>query len=335
MSFDLQPTLRGHLVELHPLRSEHFDALFAVASDPLIWEQHPANDRWRPAVFREFFDEGMASGGAFVVIDARDGRVIGSSRYFGFDADAGEVEIGWSFLARSHWGGRYNGEMKQLMLEHAFRSVRRVIFLVGIHNRRSQVAVEKIGGVRVGERINSAGRESFVYEITAARFDGRVPPYVARLRRLVERNAPRLLAISADASARRPAPGKWSPREIVGHLIDSASHNHQRFVRAQFQHSLVFPGYEQDVWVATQRYRLAPWDELVTLWRTFNLHIARVMGDVPESVRLEPRAEHNLDELAWRPVPADRPATLDFFMDDYVAHLEHHLRQILGDAVDS
>ena len=170
MPFDLQPVLKGKLLELRPLRAEDFDDLFAVAADPLIWEQHPAKDRYQEEQFRVFFREALESGGALVAIDTKDGRVIGSSRFHGYDGDKSEVEIGWSFLARSHWGGRYNGEMKQLMLQHAFRFVDRVVFLVGLHNRRSQRAVEKLGGVRVGSRPGASGRDSIVYEITAATF---------------------------------------------------------------------------------------------------------------------------------------------------------------------
>src|SRR5207244_6686294 len=113
---------------------------------------HPAKDRYQEEQFRVFFREALESGGALVAIDTKDGRVIGSSRFHGYDGDKSEVEIGWTFLARSHWGGRYNGEMKQLMLQHAFRFVDRVVFLVGLHNRRSQRAVEKLGGMRVGSR---------------------------------------------------------------------------------------------------------------------------------------------------------------------------------------
>jgi N-acetyltransferase len=164
--FDLQPVLRGELLELRPLRADDFDALFAVASDPLIWEQHPANDRYQETVFRAFFREALASGGALVAIDAADGRVVGSSRYYGYSAERSEVEIGWTFLARSYWGGRYNREMKQLMLRHAFRFVDRVVFLVGPQNLRSQRAVEKIGGVRAGFRRDTAGRDSVLFEIT-------------------------------------------------------------------------------------------------------------------------------------------------------------------------
>jgi RimJ/RimL family protein N-acetyltransferase len=170
MPFDLQPTLQGELLALRPLRTEDFPALYAVASDPLIWEQHPAWDRYKEEVFREFFREAMESDGAFIAIDSTDGRVIGSSRFHGYDDGKSEIEIGWTFLARSHWGGIYNREMKQLMLRHAFRFVNSVIFLVGPQNFRSQGAMEKIGGVRVGSRRDAYGRESLVYQITAESF---------------------------------------------------------------------------------------------------------------------------------------------------------------------
>src|SRR5262249_26958338 len=123
MPFDPQPTLQGELLLLRPLRSDDFPALYAVASDPLIWEQHPASDRYKEEVFREFFREAMESGGAFIAIASKDGRVIGSSRFHGYNQEKSEIEIGWTFLARSHWGGIYNREMKQLMLKHAFRFV--------------------------------------------------------------------------------------------------------------------------------------------------------------------------------------------------------------------
>ena len=163
--FDLQPTLKGDLLELRPLRVEDFDDLYAVASDPLIWEQHPSKDRYQEEVFKEFFRDAMNSGGALIAIDASDGRVIGSSRFNGYDEEKSEIEIGWTFLARSHWGGIYNGEMKQLMLRHAFKFVNSVIFVIGTLNFRSQRAVEKIGGVRVGSRSDANGRESFVYQL--------------------------------------------------------------------------------------------------------------------------------------------------------------------------
>jgi len=170
MPFDYQPILKGDPVELRPLRTEDYDDLYAVASDPLIWEQHPVKDRHEEKGFQLFFQEALGSGGALIVIDTRTRRVIGSSRFHGYDEEKNEVEIGWIFLARSHWGGRYNGEMKRLMLQHAFRFVGSVIFLIGRHNFRSQRAVEKIGGVRVGSRVDTAGRENYVYRITFEEF---------------------------------------------------------------------------------------------------------------------------------------------------------------------
>jgi phosphinothricin acetyltransferase len=173
MCFDLQPVLKGERLELRPLRAEDFHALFAVAADPRIWEQHPARDRYKLDVFDTFFREALKSGGALIALDSKDGEVIGSSRYHGYDKQKSEVEIGWTFLARSHWGGIYNGEMKRLMLRHAFRFVNNVIFLVGPQNLRSQRAVEKIGAVRAGSRLNGGGRESFLYQITAETFKQR------------------------------------------------------------------------------------------------------------------------------------------------------------------
>jgi len=147
----------------------------------------------------------------------------------------------------------------------------------------------------------------------------------ADLRQAVNAAVPALLAIDEETSASSPAPGKWCPREVIGHLIDSAANNHQRFVRACFQDDLVFPGYEQDDWVSVQRYREAPWRELVELWRLYNLHLARVIEAIPSELARRTRTRHNLDRIAWRTVPAGEPATLEYFADDYVAHMRHHL----------
>jgi RimJ/RimL family protein N-acetyltransferase len=173
--FDLQPTLTGNLLELRPLRVDDYPALFAVASDPLVWEQHPNSDRHQEEVFEAFFRDAMASGGALLATDRKDGRVVGSSRYFGHDPEKSEVEIGWTFLARSHWGGAHNGEMKRLMLRHAFRFVQSVVFVIGPRNVRSRKAVEKIGGVLVGTQLDGSGRERVVYRIAAAAFAGGPP----------------------------------------------------------------------------------------------------------------------------------------------------------------
>jgi RimJ/RimL family protein N-acetyltransferase len=150
MAFDPQPHLRGELIELRPLRREDWAELFAVASDPLIWEQHPESDRYQEKVFKSFFKGALESGGAFVVIDTETQQIIGSTRFHGYDPEKSEIEIGWTFLARKYWGGRYNAEMKQLMLAHAFQFVENVVFFVGERNVRSQKATEKIGGIKSG-----------------------------------------------------------------------------------------------------------------------------------------------------------------------------------------
>jgi RimJ/RimL family protein N-acetyltransferase len=183
MAFDLQPILNGELLILRPLRPEDFHDLYAVASDPLIWEQHPAKDRYKEEVFKGFFREALESGGALIAMDSKDGRVAGSSRFHGYDEEKSEIEIGWTFLARSHWGGIYNREMKQLMLRHAFTFVRSVVFVVGPQNLRSQRALEKIGAVRAGSRPDGRGRESFVYQLTAS-------TYSVRLDHLTDANLP-------------------------------------------------------------------------------------------------------------------------------------------------
>ena len=170
MSFDYQPVLKGDLVDMRPLRSEDYGQLYAVAADRLIWKQHPVKNRHEEEGFQVFFNEALASGGALIVSDAITQRVIGSSRFHGYDKEKSEVEIGWTFLTRSHWGGIYNGEMKQLMLRHAFRFVNCVVFLVGSQNLRSQRALEKIGSIRVGSRPDGDGRDSYVYQITASTF---------------------------------------------------------------------------------------------------------------------------------------------------------------------
>lgn len=144
----------------------------------------------------------------------------------------------------------------------------------------------------------------------------------------VERAASQLRDMPDDVASARPSPNAWSIKEIIGHLVDSAVNNHQRFIRGQFQGNLIFTGYAQEEWVAAQDYNTAPWPVLLDLWKTYNLHLARVMKLAPESVRLAPHAEHNLDAILLHPPGPGQPATLDHLMADYVEHLKHHLHQI-------
>jgi N-acetyltransferase len=165
MKFEFQPTLKGNLVTLRPLRAGDLESQYAVASDPLIWEQHPIRDRYRREVFEKFFNENLAAGGALLVTDTKTDRVIGGSRFHRHEGATDEIEIGWTFLAREFWGGEYNGEMKRLMLDHAFRFVSSVIFLIGPENRRSRRAVEKLGGKFVGEGFWPGGLPKVTYRL--------------------------------------------------------------------------------------------------------------------------------------------------------------------------
>lgn len=151
-AFELQPTLEGKSLRLRPLAREDFEELYAVASDPLIWEQHPRADRWRRPVFEEFFAKALASAGAFAVVEKSSGALVGSTRYYDLTSDS--VAIGFTFLARRLWGGAANREMKDLVLAHAFRFVPEAIFHVGENNLRSRKAMDKIGGVLTGRRMD-------------------------------------------------------------------------------------------------------------------------------------------------------------------------------------
>jgi hypothetical protein len=140
----------------------------------------------------------------------------------------------------------------------------------------------------------------------------------------------RLSQISSEQSSTPRAEGKWSPRQIIGHLIDSASNNHQRFVRAQFTDDLVFAGYEQEGWVRVQDYQGEDWPQLLELWKLYNKHIHHVMSLVPDETRTKLRYKHNLNQIASDKLSASDPVTLEWFMRDYVDHMKKHLSQILG-----
>ena len=147
MAFDFQPTLRGPRITIRPIAENDWSDLFDAASDPEIWVQHPASDRYLETVFRQYFDDALESGSAFVFVDRERERIVGSSRYHGLDPAASEIEIGWTFLTRDYWGGSYNREIKALMLEHAFRYVDTVVLWIGVDNLRSRRATEKLGAV--------------------------------------------------------------------------------------------------------------------------------------------------------------------------------------------
>lgn len=167
--FDLQPeTLVNDVVRLVPLRSDDFEQLFATASDPLIWEQHPDKERYKKERFRLFFDSALQSKGAFLVFDNISHRLIGSTRFYEYSPEKSSVAIGFTFIAREYWGGVHNRAMKKLLLDYAFRFVSTVVFHIGSTNIRSQKAILKLGATKTGEvafELNGAKLSHFEYEI--------------------------------------------------------------------------------------------------------------------------------------------------------------------------
>ena len=144
----------------------------------------------------------------------------------------------------------------------------------------------------------------------------------------------RLSDISETQSRQKNSPDDWSPVEVLGHLIDSATNNHQRFVRAQFTDDLVFPGYEQERWVSSQKYSDESWSEVIQLWSSYNLHLVHVASAIPEDVLTKPRSNHTLDQIAFNLVDKSDPATLEYLIRDYLDHLRHHLNQIFAEVTE-
>ena len=141
----------------------------------------------------------------------------------------------------------------------------------------------------------------------------------------------RLRDVPEEQSRHKDSADGWSPIEVMGHLIDSAANNHQRFVHAQFTDDLVFADYEQDQWVSTQKYRDESWPDVIDLWSSYNLHLLHVVSVIPEDVLTKTRAQHTLDEIAFKDLDKNEPATLEFLIRDYVDHLHHHLNQIFAE----
>jgi RimJ/RimL family protein N-acetyltransferase len=165
---NLQPDLlEDELVKLVPLQATDFDRLFKVASDPLIWEQHPSRDRYKKEVFQIYFDSAVSSGSAFLIFDKKTNILIGSSRFYDYDGEGSSIAIGYTFLAKEYWGGKYNRSVKKLMLDYAFQFVDAVIFHIGPSNIRSQKAIMKIGANKIGEMLYE-GKLHFVYQVKSS-----------------------------------------------------------------------------------------------------------------------------------------------------------------------
>lgn len=169
INFELQPSLQNGLIKIQPLKQSDFETLFSIASDPLIWEQHPNSDRYKRPVFETFFKGAMESGAAFLICDNKSGQAIGSSRYYEMNIKEKSIAIGYTFLAKDHWGSLFNPALKYLMLNHAFTFFDKVILHIGANNIRSQKATEKLGAQKIAEiemeYYGEANRLNFMYQI--------------------------------------------------------------------------------------------------------------------------------------------------------------------------
>lgn len=170
MEFNLQPTsLQNELIQLHPLLESNFEALYAVAADPLVWEQHPNPLRYQREVFETFFEGAIASQGAFIVSTVSTSKVVGSSRFYDYNSQDNSILIGYTFIGRDYWGKGYNRALKKIMLDYAFQFVDKVYFHVGAKNLRSQIAIGRIGAVKIDEiEVSYHGEEpklNYIYQI--------------------------------------------------------------------------------------------------------------------------------------------------------------------------
>lgn len=168
-NINLQPTLKNEKAILYPLGSDDFELLYAAAADPLVWEQHPNKDRWKREVFQTFFDGALQSGGAFKIADAQNGHIIGSTRFYDYNESDASIMIGYTFYARAYWGRGYNTLVKATMLRYIFDFVEKVYFQIGAQNIRSQIAIGRLGAVKIGEEelayYGEPCRLNYVYEI--------------------------------------------------------------------------------------------------------------------------------------------------------------------------
>ncbi len=167
MEINWQPTdLKNNLVSLKPLEVDDFEPLYAIASDPKIWEQHPEKERYRLPVFQKYFESAIASKAAFVVVDCKTKEWIGCTRYYEYNVADSSIAIGFTFLTTDYWGGVYNSALKKLMIDYALAFVNKVLFHVGEKNIRSQKALMKIGAIPVNEQTDMGGISHLVFEIT-------------------------------------------------------------------------------------------------------------------------------------------------------------------------
>ena len=168
-NFNLQPEfLENETIKLIPLQEDHFESLYELASDPLVWEQHPIKDRYKKEVFKPFFEGAIGSKGAFLILHQKTNEVIGTTRFYDYNSEKSNIGIGFTFIGRKFWGGPYNVATKKLLIDYAFQTVNSIIFHVGAENFRSQKAVLKLGAIKINEMVfphNGVDLPHFEYEL--------------------------------------------------------------------------------------------------------------------------------------------------------------------------
>lgn len=341
MHFDLQPALENDLIKIQPLAPTDFEALYAIAGDPLLWEQHPNKDRYKREVFQNFFKGAIESGGAFLVMDKKTGEVIGSSRYY--DAqEPNTIDIGYTFIARSHWGKGYNKALKALMIDHAFKFVDKVIFHVGAGNIRSQKAVGNIGGKKIGEvemeYYGEPNRLNFVYQINKAGWQDKArsmqrpaqdeyDPYFRRyidlvagddFSRLLEQNTAEVIQLFSSIPPGKHeyayAEGKWTVKQLLLHITDTERvFTYRAFVGARGDNQTLLQSFDDNLYAVNAQANSRSMESLLHEFKAVR-STARILFEHLNESQSKFRA--NAGKYAIT------PRALGYIM---IGHVQHHL----------
>jgi RimJ/RimL family protein N-acetyltransferase len=345
MEFELQPTLENDLIKIQPLKPSDFETLYAIANDPLLWEQHPNKDRYKRNVFETFFKGAIESGGAFLVFDNKTKQVIGSSRFYGVDKEKNEVAIGYTFIARSHWGKNYNKALKSLMINHAFKFVDHVIFHVGAVNLRSQKAVGNIGGKKIGEvemeYYGEPNRLNFIYQISKTDWQNKTNTmqrpntseyahffqnYINQTTgnnffELFKQNTSDTIQFFSNIPVEKHnyayAKGKWTIKELLLHLIDAERvFSYRAFVGARCDSEQQLQSFDENTYVANSNAHLRSMESLLEEFKT-----ARRASEILFE-NVTPEQSKFMAKGSSHPIT---PRALGYIM---IGHIEHHVKVI-------
>jgi len=345
MHFDLQPTLENDLIKIQPLKPSEFETLYAVANDPLLWEQHPNKDRYKRNVFETFFKGAIESGGAFLVFNKKTSQAIGSSRFYGVDKEKSEVAIGYTFIARNHWGKNYNKALKSLMINHAFKFVDNVIFHVGAVNVRSQKAVGNIGGKKIGEvemeYYGEPNRLNFIYQINKTDWQNKTntmqrpnsneygPFFQGYVNQTTDNNFFEMFKqntkdtiqffknIPAEKLNYAYAENKWTIKEVLLHLIDAERvFAYRALVGARGDNEQILQTFDENNYVKNSH---AHHRSMESLFEEFKA-VRRASEMLFENIT--PEQSKFMAKGASHPIT---PRALGYIM---IGHIEHHIKVI-------